>query len=797
MFSNTEIMKKLRLLLILLCILLACQNNYNKTEHTYQLIPSTSNAIIIVNARNDFISSIKNHTILSKIYNDDLKKASEILKHLNTNKPTYIAFSEENENASNYLILTENNQNLFATDSIPNSNSEKLTDFNIHKTQLDNTTIYHKIIGTVFAASNNLELLKTLNSNTENSELNRLIATTDAKSVASIIFKSNHKDYSKLLFSNSIEKNNASNYTSIDIAYTNDNLSYNGIITSNDSTASNLDVFKHSMPQKINAVKISPSDTKSLKSITYDDFSTFNTNLNQFNHQETDSTQTFLNFTNEAALIDNAIIFHVLDTDLAMETIAQKTTIETFKTVEIFQFENPNFFEAHFLPFITFKNAKFFSAYNEFLVFSNSLEHLKFILTNAINNNTLANSEAYKTISKNLSDEASVFIYTNSEGLSDLLDATLKGYNANAVQFTYENNYAYVAGTINKYKKKAALNTITERFALKLDADIISTPQTLQNHITKARDIAVQDVNNVLYLISNSGTILWKKQLKAKILGTIKQLDIYKNGSLQLAFATANQLYVIDRSGKDITPFPLKFKDNVTQPLSVFDYDNTQNYRLLITQNKNLLMYNTKGKSVNGFNYKNEKSSINTQPKHFRIGSKDYIAFTAGETLQLLNRKGQTRINVKDKIKFSGNSLYLYQNKFTTTNTLGELIQVDTKGKLSTKNLNLPNNHHIETTSKTLVSMFENKLKIKSRFVDLDYGDYTKPRIFYLNNKIYVTVTDKQAKKVYLFDSQAKPIANFPIYGTTIAEVCNLDANSKLELVTQIDERTLVVYNIN
>lgn len=790
-------MKKLIRLQLLFCVLLACQNNYNEAKYSYELIPSASEVVLKINELNDFVGSIKNHTILSKIYNDDLKKASKILKHLNTNQSTYIALSEESENASNYLILTENNPNLFITDSLPNIISERLTDFNINKTQLENTTIYHKIIGTVFAASNNLELLKTLNSNTENTELKRLIATTNPKSVASIIFKSNHKDYSKLLFSSAKERANFSNYTTLDIGYTTNSINYNGVSIANDSITSAIDVFKHTKPQKINAVKIAPKTTTALKSITYNDFLVLNTNLNQLNNKNTDNTQTFLNFTNEIAQLDNAVIAHALDTDMAMEAIVHKTRIETFKTVEIFQFEAPTFFDTQFLPFITFKNAKFFAVYNEFLVFSDSIAHLKAILTNAINNNTLANSEAYKTISKNFSDEASLFIYKNSEGLSDLLGTTLKGYNANAVQFTYENNYAHVVGTIQKYKKKAALNTITERFAIKLNADLIAPPQTLKNHITKARDIVVQDVNNVLYLISNAGTILWKKQLKSKLLGTVKQLDLFKNGELQLAFTTANALYVLDRSGKAIAPFPIKFNDEITQPLSVFDYDNTHNYRLLITQNNTLVMYNKKGKLVNGFNYKSDGHVIATQPKHFRIGSKDYIAFTAGETLHILNRKGQTRIALKDKIKFSGNPLFLYQNKFTTTNTLGELIQVDAKGNLSTKTLNLPNKHYLETTSKTLVTMLENTLKIKSRLIDLDYGDYSKPRIFYLNDKIYVTTTDRQAKKVYLFDSQAKPIANFPVYGTAAAEICNIDGTNQLELVTQLDERTLVVYNIN
>jgi hypothetical protein len=300
-----------------------------------------------------------------------------------------------------------------------------------------------------------------------------------------------------------------------------------------------------------------------------------------------------------------------------------------------------------------------------------------------------------------------------------------------------------------------------------------------------------------LYLISDSGSVLWKKQLQGKILGNIEQIDTYKNGRLQLAFTTSNRLYVLDRNGNDVAAFPLRFRDAITQPLSVFDYDKRKNYRLLVTQGENILMYDAKGKSVSGFDYKTNGSVIKSQPKHFRVGRKDYIVFGAGETLKILDRQGNVRINVKDKIHFSENALYLYQNKFTTTNTLGQLIQVDTKGQLGIKNLSLTDKHKIATTSKTLVSLTENKLKIKSRTVDLDYGDYTAPKIFYLNDKIYVTTTDLQSKKVYLFDSQAKLIPNFPVFGTSISELQKLDKYTGLELITQSDPKTIVIYKLN
>ena len=784
-------MKRLGFLSILFTLVLACQKDYNKTKQPYKLIPTETSAIIQVNELNDFVTSIENNDVLSGLYNKELKNASLFLNQLNTTQQVYISFTD-----SNYLILTENDSTLFVLDSIKNITSTTLVDLNIEKTEINNNIIYHKIIGNTFAGSNDLELLKTLNTDNENTEISNLIETTDKKSVASILFKPEATNYSKLLFSDVINKAGR-NFTVLDFDYSEKGLNYNGILTSKDSSANHLDSFKNTVPQKTNSPFIAPYNTSSLVSITYDNFSVFNKNNYHLKDSLVDVSETFLNFTDEIALIDDVLVLHSLDPNLIIESIEDKSISESFRDIDIYEFRQPDFFETNLIPFITFENANFFSVFENFIVFSSASETLKSILTDALNNNTLANSDAFLSISEKLSDEASLFIFKDSEKLSTVLDQTMNGYNANAVQFIREDNYTHINGIIQKFKKRAASNSVAETFTTPLEATLLTAPQAVKNHVSKAHDIVVQDVNNMLYLISSSGNILWKKQLQGQILGPIEQIDMYKNGRLQLAFTTPNQLYILDRNGNDVSPFPLKFNDAITQPLSVFDYDKRKDYRLLVTQGKNLLMYNAKGQSIGGFIYKNNDSQISSQPKHFRIGSKDYIVFGAGENLKILNRQGDSRINVKDKIRFSDNDVYLYQNKFTTTNTLGQLIQVDTKGNLSTKNLNLTDKHKIATTSKTLVSLRENRLIIKSRTIDLDYGDYTEPRIFYLNDKIYVTTTDLQSKKVYLFDSQAKSIPNFPVFGTSAAVLEKLDNDSGLELITQSDDKTLIVYKLH
>ena len=315
--------------------------------------------------------------------------------------------------------------------------------------------------------------------------------------------------------------------------------------------------------------------------------------------------------------------------------------------------------------------------------------------------------------------------------------------------------------------------------------------------VLAGKDIVVQDVNNKLYLISSSGSILWKRQLKGPVLGTIKQIDIYKNGRLQLAFATPNRVYLISRDGKDVTGYPLEFNDVITQPLSVFDYDKNKNYRLFVTQGKSVLLYDAKGKPVKGFKFKSADALINSQPQHIRMGSKDFILIKTGNKLNILNRRGIARVTVKNKLQYSKEAIYNYKNTFTTTTTDGNLVSIDQSGNVKTKPLQLTDDHSITATSKTLVTLKDNELTVKGKSIDLDFATYSKPQLFYINDKIYVSVTDLQSQKVLLFDSQAKSVANFPVYGNSAIDLNNIDKDRSLEFVTKGENNSILVYEIN
>ncbi len=93
--------------------------------------------------------------------------------------------------------------------------------------------------------------------------------------------------------------------------------------------------------------------------------------------------------------------------------------------------------------------------------------------------------------------------------------------------------------------------------------------------------------------------------------------------------------------------------------------------------------------------------------------------------------------------------------------------------------------------------MNDNVLSIKGKKLELDFGVYTQPKIFYIYDKIYVGVTDIQNQKVYLFDSQAKPISNFPVFGSSLIDLTDMENDRKLEVVAQDQKNSIIVYQMN
>lgn len=809
-------MKKIWCITFLFVLFYQCNNKESKSSSPISLIPEDTQILIKINTAESLEHSIKNNTLLNALSAypniEHFNNLLEPFHHINKDN-NLIALSKDAKNNLEFCLIIPTINKQTVLDSLPEIKLD--TAFSnkngINKLIYNDSTFYSTVINSTLFISNRIELTEdALNGRSGfNEELEGIYDTSDNQKMASVFINHTKEPTKPLIFEDSIlNQQKFSSYTMIDTDVSQNAILINGITKATDSSKSLINIFKNTIPQENRIATILPSDIDYFKSFTVDDYSVFRQNMITHQYQDsisdtTDKFQNIVEFGQATQSDKKAVLLRSIDPTTTFEAFySSMSIIDDYRTVAIYEIDDNSSQLQAFSPFINDLNIKYCITIDDFLIFANDLSFLHHIISSYQNNAVLDKTDAYTNLKSNLSDEASLLIYRNAVKLNNILNANftddiklnISEFRSSAIQYIYETDFAHINGVFKTNKSKKTYNTVTEELNIALDANIIKAPQLVKNHTNSQSDIVVQDINNNLYLISNKGKVFWKKQLDGEILGDIKQIDTYKNGRLQLVFNTSKRLYVLDRNGNDVKPFPLKFNDAITQPVSVFDYDNRKNYRLMITQGKSVLMYDKNGKIVTGFTFKEASNDISSQPKHFRIGRKDFIAFTHGNKIEILNRVGKTRVQVKENISFSNNDVYLYNNRFTTSSTNGELLEINQSGKVDHKNLNVNSEHKIATTSKTLVVLNDNKLTIKSKTIDLDYGEYTAPKIFYINDKIYVTVTDLQSKKGYLFDSQAKPIANFPVYANSELELGNIDKDNALEVITKGDNDAIIVY---
>ncbi len=381
-------------------------------------------------------------------------------------------------------------------------------------------------------------------------------------------------------------------------------------------------------------------------------------------------------------------------------------------------------------------------------------------------------------------------ISTNQENKFDFFqldctDAVLDLYKI--FQLKEGNNLASINGVISNYRDDSKNSEIELKFETSISNEIILGPLIVKNHTNNKNEVFVQDSENIIYLINDNGQIEWTKKINDRVIDEVKQIDSYKNGRLQYVFATQNSLHVIDRKGRDVGKFPLKFNDQITKPVSVFDYDNNKNYRLLITQNDELFMFDSKGNRVRGFDY-NKKGKIITKPEHFRISNKDIIVFKTSDDLKILNRRGKVRIKINEDYNYSKDEIFQYQNSLLTTTVDNNIVKIDMNGN-SKEVSSMSFNGKYVSDKKTIYTLQKNILSNSKKNIEIQFGKYENFSAISDKKNTLINIYDSQNNKLYLFDDEINTVKGFPILADTNASF--ILENNKIEFCVISDSKKI------
>lgn len=808
-------------------LVVGCSKEISTSKPLLDFVPKDAAAIIKINDLSSFTTGLASNSILQELrMAPSLKSILEKVRFLNLMKPDskgILALVANDTLGFESVFLATDVPGLVRVDSVETPIVEDL-DFKgiaLKTYRFGKDVFYQSKLGTTFVMASTPELIENLVENLKNNRasetLKKLYAisneqksatlyldTKKSKAVLTSMFKSPSK----------IDMTKFSDWVSLDLGLSPAQLNLSGISIANDSVWNYVDLFANTKPLTPTTPKLTPASIDILMTFTFDDHRTFAQNQNAYLGENRPIDPLFETVEEVGVLQDDKKIAVILSTHgpESLTDHIEQITLSTidFQGNQIMRLPDSRFIEKGFAPLTPGFRSNFCAFINDALVFSETREFLESIIRNHKNGTTFDQAISFTDLSESLAEDSNLFFISNSKSLKKLqgtelvapsyaeLLSTMKSPFTIAAQISADKNFYHTNIIIERQEKIKKNRGVTKVFDIKLDTTITARPQFVTNHLDQTKEIIAQDFNNVLYLISSKGKVLWKKQLDGPIQGGVKQVDVFKNGRLQLAFTTSKQFMVLDRNGKEVKRFTKTYDGGGLNPLAVFDYDGKKEYRFVVTQGKKTFMYNSKGEIVKGFKYTDAEDIILEAPKHLRIGTKDHLVFKLRNgSLKIMNRVGDVRVRVNEKIDFSDNGVYLNKDKFTLTDKKGTLYQIDVRGKVSKADLNLSNDHGMVATAKTLVLMNDNILTIRGKKVELELGVYTAPKLFYLYDKIYVGVTDLQSQKVYLFDSQAKPISNFPVFGNSIIDLGDMNNDRTLDMVVQGENGTIITYKLN
>jgi hypothetical protein len=518
-----------------------------------------------------------------------------------------------------------------------------------------------------------------------------------------------------------------------------------------------------------------------------------------------------------------------IDSDLK-----EPVLIEQEKGIKAFNFPNPTLFSTLFGKPFSFINASWYIKYKGYLIFGESVQSLQNYLRNMKPGQRLSDDKDYDVFSKSISSESNIFIYSNiarsknlltselNDNLSAIYNKNLEKFNKiNAVSIQFESDKNLLSTNVyissDPRIKKAGKNA----WEVMLDAGISMKPQIVKSHVSNNNEIILQDNANNLVLINDEGNILWKRKLSGKILGEIHQIDLYKNNKFQFLFNTKEQLYLVDRNGKDVEQYPIKLKSAATNGMAVFDYDNDRTYRILIAcENKGVFLLNTSGGKVDGWEFGQTESEVNLPAQHFISDSKDYIVFGDKQNTYIVNRKGETRIAVKSKFDRNPGSQFFFEkgqsedkSYFVTTGPNGDIFLISLTGivrKLTIRDFSSShqffysdidgdgkNQFIFADKNKLFVYNLDKSLKFEKKF-DGDIGNTLNLYQVAKKSK-YIGVADSGNGKIYLINSKGENIKGFPIQGNGQFTIGKLSVGSKgneLNLIVGNEDNYLLNYRL-
>ncbi len=656
-------------------------------------------------------------------------------------------------------------------------------------------------------------------------------------------------------------------WTELDLSLRPNAILMNGYTSSPDSAKEFLGVFKGQSPQLIEAATVLPNSTLTFASLGISNFQLFNQRYDAYLEHEGLAeerrdrlAQLKKNYGFDpdkdiANWLGNEVVMATLpDPEGSSTTIAllssantaeAKATLQKLEIKSDTNFVEPTVDSSGFtirkLPVPGMLPATFggmfdelaegyYSVIQQFIVVAKDENSLRAFIASNINGTTLSHNRAYADFATNISQNASLTLYSAPGKCEGILKAhaapgfsedlkkhsgLLRRFDGTILQYSTGDNDLYYTNIFIRHNPTTKRDIAT-LWETQLDTTFSGQPFLVSDHKTKGLDIFIQDDANKIYLISSTGTIFWKKQLSEKIIGEVKQVDALKNGKLQLCFNTSSSIYIIDRNGNDYAPFPIKLPAKATNSISIFDYDNNRDYRFLIACNdKKVYNYGINGKKTEGWKIISTTEEVHVSVQRTVVADKDYVIMAdhSGK-IYVTDRQGNIRLNLKEKLNAPVDQMIvesgkdLSRTRIVSADSIGNISRLSLTDDLERMHFmdfeNVPgfdyrdtdgdgNREFIFVDAHRLMVFNQEKAPIMS--YSFESEPEPTPQIFFFDTKdVRIGIRCTATNELHLINNGGADTEGFPLIGTSPFSIGKLNGDGGLTLVCGNNKRYLCAY---
>lgn len=233
---------------------------------------------------------------------------------------------------------------------------------------------------------------------------------------------------------------------------------------------------------------------------------------------------------------------------------------------------------------------------------------------------------------------------------AELIKNFTKGYNFNYITAEMAPNKGdsklsirlYSKNLLSQPKAKEKKRQIEEKVFVDSTIVIPKGPFKVKDVSTKKEAYFTQlDNFKIRYSDSNMKGV-WAIPFETPICGAVEQIDLYKNGRLQMLFISNDKLYLLDRLGRYVKGYPKTLRKNVVLgPKLVKLSGGAKDEFFVLNMDNTISLYSVDGEIVSGWNDINAPEFTKEIPVVKNVGGVNYILVSGVEGLFFYTKNGK------------------------------------------------------------------------------------------------------------------------------------------------------------